>query len=117
MKGGITHAISIRQPFVELILRGVKKREFRSGPTNLRERVYLYASIRPADWPEEWRRVGKRPGELPTAAILGSVEIVDCRWDERVEDWAYVLERPKRLARPRYVTNHPQPRFWLPRFK
>jgi predicted transcriptional regulator len=39
-------AISIRQPWVELILRGVKKKEYRSQPTNIRERVYLYASAK-----------------------------------------------------------------------
>lgn len=52
----ITRAISIRQPFVELILRGLKKREYRSKPTNIRERVYLYASLKPA----RWRRLAAR---------------------------------------------------------
>ncbi|MDA8409599.1 MAG: hypothetical protein M0001_04305 [Treponema sp.] len=42
----ITRAISIRQPYVELILQGAKTEEYRSMPTNIRERVYLYASLR-----------------------------------------------------------------------
>ncbi|PYQ88659.1 MAG: hypothetical protein DMG02_17325 [Acidobacteria bacterium] len=37
-QGRPTRAISIRQPYVELILRGKKTREFRSRPTNIRER-------------------------------------------------------------------------------
>jgi hypothetical protein len=36
----ITHAISIRQPYVELILNGRKRYEYRSTPTNLIERVF-----------------------------------------------------------------------------
>jgi hypothetical protein len=37
-------ALSIRQPFAELILRGVKTREFRSARTNvIGERFYIYA--------------------------------------------------------------------------
>lgn len=113
----IIRAISIRQPFVELILQGRKTREYRSKPTNIRERVYLYASLRPADWPEAWRQVGKQPGELPTGAIVGSVEIVGCRVDGRTGGWAYVLKNPKRLARSLRPTNQPQPVFWRPVFK
>ena len=40
MKNAIERAISIRQPYPELIFRGVKKNEFRSRSTNIRERVY-----------------------------------------------------------------------------
>lgn len=45
----ITRAISIRQPYVEMILRGVKKVEYRSQVTHIRERVYLYASLKPGN--------------------------------------------------------------------
>jgi hypothetical protein len=45
----LQRAISIRQPYVEQILQGSKKREFRSRPTRIRERVYLYAALRVAD--------------------------------------------------------------------
>jgi hypothetical protein len=38
-------ALSVRQPFAELILRGVKTREYRSTPTRrIGERFYLYAT-------------------------------------------------------------------------
>jgi hypothetical protein len=35
----IIRALSVRQPWVEQILRGIEKKEFRSTPTNIRERV------------------------------------------------------------------------------
>jgi predicted transcriptional regulator len=41
-------ALSIRQPHAEQTLRGKKKIEYRSMPTNKRERVYIYASMTPA---------------------------------------------------------------------
>ncbi|MGE3509812.1 MAG: ASCH domain-containing protein [Vicinamibacterales bacterium] len=110
-------AISIRQPDVELILRGIKQREYRSRPTTIRGRVLLYASLRPADWPQAWRKVGKKPGALPAGMIVGSVEITDCRWDDRVGHYAYVLERPRRLRPPLLAINQPQPCFWRPRFR
>jgi hypothetical protein len=36
--------ISIRQPWVELILRDERKAEYRSRPTKIRERVHIYGS-------------------------------------------------------------------------
>ena len=44
--------LSIRQPYVELILRGKKRQEYRSRPTHIRGRVYLYAGIKSGD--DEW---------------------------------------------------------------
>jgi hypothetical protein len=38
-------ALSIRQPHAETIIRGVKPIEFRSRPTNVRERIYVYAAL------------------------------------------------------------------------
>ena len=39
-----TRALSIRQPYAELILRGIEPIEFRSQPTRImRERFYIYA--------------------------------------------------------------------------
>ena len=105
----IKRAISIRQPWVELILRGIKKKEYRGVPTKIRERVYVYASLRPGDSPTDWRRVKKRPGELPTGKILGTVKIVGCGWNNRLRCYEYTLARPKRLRNPRMPTNQPNP--------
>jgi hypothetical protein len=109
-------AISIRQPWVELILRGDKKEEYRSRPTAIRERVYLYASAKPADWPPAWRKLGLKPGALPSARIVGTVEITDCYWSARMKAYAYVLHAPRRLRAHLSARNHPQPVFWRPRF-
>src|SRR5436305_1452527 len=114
-----SRAISIRQPYTELILRGLKKNEFRSRPTRIRDRVYLYAALRPANDPPQWGRAQAKSGELPTGVIVGSVEIAGCRWDSRAGCFAYALRHPKRLRHP-FVPRgqQPTPSFWrvrLPR--
>lgn len=112
---GAQRAISIRQPFVELILRGVKIWEFRSVATRIRERVYLYASNKPFDDPAQWRKVRKQPGELPTGVIVGTVEITDCQ-DDSGGGFRYRLRNPRRLRTHLVPRNQPQPVFWLPQF-
>ena len=112
----LVRAISIRQPYVELILRGTKTREYRSRPTNIRERVYLYAGLRPADSPASWRKLGKHPGDLSTGVIVGSVEITNCRWDVRNACYAYRLRNPRRLKTHLSAKNQPTPCFWRPQF-
>src|SRR5438067_1332450 len=99
-------ALSIRQPFAELILRGIKTVEYRSRPTRIiGERFYIYASLRKLpvvscqlpvktwsrelsaandlpDWMIELaEQVGMiEPGTiLPTGVIVGSAVI--CRGD------------------------------------
>ena len=57
-------ALSIRQPFAELILRGIKTVEYRSRPTRIiGERFHIYASRSPAG--KFWSRDLAMPGELP----------------------------------------------------
>jgi hypothetical protein len=70
-------AISIRQPYVEDILRGRKPYEYRSRSTKIRGRVYLYASKKPGA-ESDWEHLEMQAGDLPTGVIVGSVEIVDC---------------------------------------
>jgi hypothetical protein len=111
----IERAISIRQPYVEQILRGTKRFEFRSMGTRIRERVWIYASLRPADDPMEWKRLRKQPGELPVGAIVGSVEIAGSL-ERGPRDFAYKLVAPKRLRRYKVARNQPQPVFWRPKF-
>jgi hypothetical protein len=65
-------ALSIRQPFAEQIMSGKKKYEYRSIPTNIRERVYVYASLKPAPR-KDWEEAGYEPGQLPTGVIVGTV--------------------------------------------
>jgi hypothetical protein len=113
----ITRAISIRQPLVEQILRGQKKFEYRSKSTNIRERIYLYASAKPFDDPALWRKMKAQPGDLPTGVIVGSVEITECRWDDDNGCYAYRLANPERLDAHLSPINQPQPVFWRPQFK
>ena len=37
----VTRALSVHQPYAERIMRGTKRVEFRSRPTNIRERAYV----------------------------------------------------------------------------
>jgi hypothetical protein len=112
----ITRALSIRQPFVEQILRGQKLIEFRNRPTEIRERVYIYASRSPSRDEPAWRAVGMPIGSLPVGAVLGSVEIVGCRFNGRAGTYEWLLRASKRLRHPLIPRNHPQPVFWRPNF-
>lgn len=107
----LQRAISIRQPYVELILRGTKRREFRSRPTRIRERVYLYAALRVADG----ARTKLDLATLPKGVILGSVEIAGCR--DLGDYFGYVLKKPRRYRFPVAARGQPQPGFWRPRLK
>jgi len=113
----VHRAISIRQPYVELILRGEKVEEYRSMPTNIRERVYLYASLREEEDEEAWEDTGLVRGTLPLGLIVGSVEIVYCRWVNEYGCYAYELRDPRRLDRFLKAKNQPQPKFWIPVFE
>lgn len=92
----IERAISIRQPYCDQILRGIKRTEYRSRRTHLRERVYLYASLTPGDR-VDWDDYGCAPGDLPAGVIIDSVEIVDCRWNDASDTFEWKLARPRRL--------------------
>lgn len=73
-------ALSIRQPWAELILRGDKTVEFRSQITKIRGRVYVYAALgKPdGDIDENASMVGIAWDELPKGVLVGTVEIVGC---------------------------------------
>ncbi|WP_254513675.1 ASCH domain-containing protein [Anatilimnocola floriformis] len=107
----ITRALSVRQPYIELILAGRKTIEYRSRATRVRERVYLYASQIPgpacAFTDAELSRE-----ELPIGLILGSVEITNCVRGEEFYEWQ--LARPERLTKPLKPTRRPQPMFFFP---
>jgi hypothetical protein len=98
-------ALSIRQPFAELILRGVKTVEYRSRPTRIvGERFWIYASmgrspkpgagsrkvwadniVVPTEAPPRWmvelaEQVGmiEPDADLPRGVIVGSAVIERC---------------------------------------
>jgi len=65
------HALSIRQPYAELILRGVKTIEYRSRSTRIvGERFYLYAS---GKWPA--RKRGLAEDTLPVKQSPWSLDL------------------------------------------
>jgi hypothetical protein len=109
-------ALSIRQPYAEMILRGMKRLEYRSRPTAIRERVYLYASRNPSRNAAAWKALRSTNQVLPIGLIVGSVEITGCRHDPRTRRYEWALRSPKRLRHPLKPVNHPQPAFWYPSF-
>jgi hypothetical protein len=123
-------ALSIRQPWAELILRGIKTIEVRSLVTHKRARVHIYASQTHAD-PDDEARVARDyridVESLPRGVLVGTIEIVDCRRVRASDSDAagfticrgdvamgWVLARPLRAKRLRAPTAHPQPMFFRP---
>src|SRR5688572_26754491 len=105
-------ALSIKQPFAEQVLRGSKKSEYRSRPTTIRGRVYVYASLKPRP-KADWRGKHGGPTDLPLGMIVGSVEIVGCK-QLKGGEYAWALRQPRRLRRPVLPTAHPQPVWFFP---
>jgi hypothetical protein len=97
-------ALSIRQPFAELILRGIKRVEYRSRATRvIGERFWIYASKGPGVrgqgagkkvWSEDLSTKGELPAwilelaeqvklippgvKLPRGVIVGSAKLASC---------------------------------------
>ena len=130
-------ALSIRQPFAELILRGIKTIEYRSLPTRIiGERFFIYAAkgwgLKDDSAPRVWSRdlalpdaplppwmielaEGLRlwkPGELPSGVIVGSAVIERCSRVDGMYHWH--LKDVTRLAHPRKPARHPQPVWFTP---
>lgn len=106
-------ALSIRQPWAELILRGEKTVECRSKPTTIRERVYIYASLaksEPGD-PDVHDEDGG-PAALPRGVIVGTVEITGCEETDGEYEWD--LAHPHRLTEPLPPKEQPQPSWFYP---
>jgi hypothetical protein len=123
-------ALSVRQPWAELILLGHKTVEVRSKATHLRERVYIYASQNRIEAEEEARiaaKFGIDVDGLPRGVLVGTVEIVGSRPVEIADSeaacfeindgsglYAWVLDRPKRAEVLEKPTRQPQPMFFNP---
>jgi ASCH domain len=105
------NALSIRQPYVEQILRGTKRIEYRSMPTRITDQVLIYASATPGP-AEEFEKMRIQPGDLPTGAIVGAVDIVGCDGWPGYYQWH--LAHPLRLRTPVAPKNHPQPAWFKP---
>ncbi len=126
-------ALSIRQPYAELILRGLKTIEYRSRSTKIvGEGFWIYAAGKwprktgEAVWSTDLSTAGAAPPpwmmelaqalmfkDLPTGVIVGSavIEQVTPR-DDGMFQWHLAdVERVKRVRKPK---GHPQPVWFTP---
>ena len=118
-------ALSVRQPWAELILRGSKTIECRARPTFVRERVWIYAAegrqrrdtLSTITVPDD--------SVLPRGVLVGSVELIGCRrllpsdaaaacQPIDFEGYAWLVVHPERLTLPLRPTGRPQPEFFTP---
>jgi hypothetical protein len=105
-------ALSIRQPYAELILRGIKVIEYRSRPTRIiGERFYIYAARKSGDM-QGFTDIGCTPGDLPTGLIVGTACIAACTRNGSGYEWH--LADVRRLTRLRKPTGMPQPVWFNP---
>ncbi|EHQ41503.1 ASCH domain-containing protein [Myroides odoratus] len=100
----ITKALSVKQPWAELICLGIKDVENRTWRTRFKGRVYIHASMHP----DKSARLSKEREEVTdnidefqfkNSAIIGEVTIADCVqnhksiWADKGEGiWHWVLK-------------------------
>lgn len=95
-------AITIRQPWAELIVRGEKDVENRSWRTHHRGPLLIHAGARA--YRESFAEHGV-PDDAERSAIIGVVEVVDCTqertsaWHEE-GSWGWYLAGPRRFRTP-----------------
>lgn len=95
-------AITIRQPWAELIVRGEKDVENRSWRTRHRGPLLIHAGTRAHR--EHFAAYGV-PDDADRSAIIGVVEVVDCTQEatsdwHQAGSWGWYLARAKRFAKP-----------------
>jgi hypothetical protein len=109
-------ALSVRQPWAELIMLGDKEIEYRNYPTDVRGVVYIYASANrnPAvDEREMQSEFGLDLDSLPRGVIVGTVEIYAC---QQIAEGGYewLLRSPSRLLKPLKPKRKPEPSWFFP---
>lgn len=75
-------ALGVRQPWAELIVRGIKTVEVRTVPTRVRGTIYVYASRTLSTLDQAGiaaDRQGIETDQLCYGQLVGMVDIVDCR--------------------------------------
>jgi len=102
-----TRALSLRQPYAELIMLGWKDVEYRGRATKVRGRIAIYASLS-KEGLEEAEEFQLNPDQVPRGVIIGTVELHDC------DDGEWKLRDPTRFAKPIKPTAHPQPVWFYP---
>ena len=95
-------ALTIRQPWAELIIRGEKDVENRSWRTRHRGPLLIHAGARAERALFEKHGV---PGDAERGSIIGVVEVVDCTQDRtsawhEAGAWGWYLAGAKRFRKP-----------------
>jgi hypothetical protein len=123
-------ALSIRQPWAELILRGEKRIEVRTRRTHVRGPIFLYASCKRIH-PDHERRIEKSRhiviDGLPRGVLVGVIDLRGCRPLRRTDsknaafpvgdpngDWAWEVAPIERWTKQRRPRRQPQPVFFRP---
>ncbi len=107
-----TRALSIRQPYAEQILLGVKTAEFRNRPTAvLGQPFYIYAAKTPGP-ADEFEKIECEIGDLPIGVLVGVATVTHCTATS--DGWAWHLTDVHRLDTPVVPERHPQPAWWRP---
>jgi len=95
--GLLIKALSIRQRCAEQILRCAKQFEYRTRPTTIRERIYIYASRKPGP-ARQFESTRVDPSDLPVGLLVSTVEITECSGkaalDNRLESTSAQAPRP-----------------------
>ncbi|MSU78113.1 MAG: ASCH domain-containing protein [Gemmataceae bacterium] len=114
-------ALSIRQPHAEAIMRGVKKIEYRSGPTKKQERILIYASPQRYSSKEETELMASYGitdvscDDLRRGVIIGSVELFDCQpVVGGPRPWGWYVRNPEQSKRLRRPKNRPNAVWFIP---
>ena len=107
--------ISIREPWVWLIMEGYKDIENRGRPWKHRGELLIHASsnqqelLEDLEWVEEEHGIIIPKEELNFGAFVGMVDMIDCV-DTHSSDWfsgeyGFVLENPRRIEPIAYKAN------------
>lgn len=111
-----TLALSVRQPFAELIMRGEKSVEYRSRLTCVRGRIYIYASLgqykraEEAEWAAEYSLDIEG---LPRGVLIGTVDLWEC-YDMGECEFEWWLRLPERLSEAVRPVRRPNPVWFRP---
>ncbi len=89
-----------------------KKIEYRTISTNIRGRVYIYASKQPRI--DAYEKMKVEAGTFPAGVIVGTVEIIGCI--EKKGEYQWLLANPNRLKKMIVPENRPNP-VWFKPFK
>ena len=109
-------ALSVRQPWAELIMLGDKEIEYRSYPTDVRGLIYIYASALRYEAETERKIQAEVKFDLealPRGVIVGTVEIYDCLQGSEA-NFEWLLRSPQRLKKMLKPKRKPEPAWFFP---